>query len=117
MRSHAGTFTFLLITTRLEISVFLENLNALLYVLMIASLNAFNEEFTLRAAPWVSSLMLYVKKTLLITTVFFALGHYFGVPNGIIGVVLSGFLGWFIGKSIFETHESSWPGWLILYRI
>ena len=71
---------------------------------MIASLNAFNEEFTLRAAPWVSSLMLYVKKTLLITTVFFALGHYFGVPNGIIGVILSGFLGWFIGKSILETH-------------
>jgi len=73
LRSHAGTFTFLLITTRLEISVFLENLNALLYVLMIASLNAFNEEFTLRAPPPMGLLVNALGKetSLLITTVFF----------------------------------------------
>jgi len=81
--------------------------------LLIALINAFNEEFTLRAAP-LSTLWNTVGKqqALMITTVFFGLGHFYGVPSGIIGVLLSSFLGWFLGKSMLETKGFFWA-WLI----
>ncbi len=81
--------------------------------LLIATINAFNEEFTLRAAP-LSELTRAVggRQALLISTVFFGLGHFYGIPNGVIGVVLSGFLGWFLGKSMLETKGFFWA-WLI----
>ena len=80
---------------------------------IIATMNAFNEEFTLRAAP-LSVLWEKIGKqqALLITTVYFALGHFYGVPNGVLGVLLSGFLGWFLGKSLLETRGFFWA-WLI----
>ena len=79
---------------------------------LIATMNAFNEEFTLRAAP-LSVLWQRIGKeqALLLTTVYFGLGHFYGVPNGIIGVLLSGFLGWFLGKSMLETRGFFWA-WL-----
>jgi membrane protease YdiL (CAAX protease family) len=79
----------------------------------IAAINAFNEEFTLRAAP-LSELYRIVGKqqALMITSVFFGLGHYYGIPNGVLGVLLSGFLGWFLGKSLLETKGFFWA-WLI----
>jgi hypothetical protein len=44
------------------------------------------------------------ENALKMTTTFFALGYYYGVPKGFLGVILSAFLGWFIGKSIIETQ-------------
>jgi hypothetical protein len=52
------------------------------------------------------------RQALLITTAFFGLGHFYGIPNGVLDVALSGFLGWFLGKSILETRGFFW-GWLI----
>jgi membrane protease YdiL (CAAX protease family) len=80
---------------------------------IIATMNAFNEEFTLRAAP-LSVLWEKIGKqqALLITTVYFGLGHFYGVPNGVLGILLSGFLGWFLGKSLLETRGFFWA-WLI----
>jgi len=68
-----------------------------------AVINAFNEEFTLRAAP-LSKLLPVVGKqqSLMITTIYSGLGHYYGVPNGVPGVLLSSFLGWFLGKSLLD---------------
>ncbi len=82
-------------------------------ILLIAAINAFNEEFTLRAAP-LSELwqVLGKQQALLITTFYFGIGHYYGVPNGIIGVTLSAFLGWFLGKSLLETKGFFWA-WFI----
>lgn len=100
-----GTATFLILVVKPNLTLLFENLGVLPFVIIIAALNAFNEEFTLRAAP-----LSYLAKTigdenaLTVTTIFFALGHYYGVPYGIIGVILSAFLGWFIGKSILETR-------------
>jgi hypothetical protein len=81
--------------------------------LLIAAINAFNEEFTLRAAP-LSELWNTIGKqqALMITTLFFGLGHFYGVPSGLLGVLLSSFLGWFLGKSMLETKGFSWA-WLI----
>jgi hypothetical protein len=81
--------------------------------LLIAAINAFNEEFTLRAAP-LSELKSGIGKTqaLIITSLYFGMGHYYGIPNGIIGVALSAFLGYFLGKSMIETKGFVWA-WFI----
>jgi hypothetical protein len=81
--------------------------------IVIAGINSFNEEFTLRAAP-LSELVSAVGKeqALLMTTVFFGLGHFYGIPPNLIGVALAGFLGWFLGKSILETRGFFWA-WFI----
>ncbi|MFX0178515.1 MAG: CPBP family intramembrane glutamic endopeptidase, partial [Candidatus Hodarchaeota archaeon] len=93
-----GTFLFLIFTTNYSLDDFIRTLPLIPIVMLIAAINAFNEEFTLRAAP-LSEVRRVIGKqwSLAITTTFFALGHYYGVPNGILGVLLSGFLGWFLG--------------------
>jgi membrane protease YdiL (CAAX protease family) len=88
-----GTLLFLVIGGRLSPSALLDALPMLPVVLLFATMNAFNEEMTCRAsmlaglepeigpqpAHWISA-------------VFFGIGHYFGVPYGIIGVVMASFL-------------------------
>ncbi len=108
-----GMLIFLIIAYQPTLEMFIAALPLIPIAFLIAAMNAFNEEFTLRAAP-LSELNknLGRKQALIITTVFFGLGHYFGIPNGIIGVLLSGFLGWFLGKSILETKGFFWA-WFI----
>ena len=99
-----GTLIFLFLSARPDLGQIWSNLGVLPFAVIIAGLNAFNEEFTLRAAPISMLGALSEKDALALTTVFFALGDYYGVPYGLIGVLLSGFLGWFIGKGILETR-------------
>ncbi len=83
-------------------------------VLLLAAVNAFTEEAYFRAAL-LSTLHQEVGKThaLLISAVFFGLAHYlYGSPPGIIGFLMTGFLGWLLGKSMLETKGFFWP-WLI----
>ncbi len=81
--------------------------------LLIAVINSFNEEFTLRAAPISELLSPFSKgQALMVATAFFGLGHFYGVPAGLLGVLLSSFLGWFLGKSMLETKGFFWA-WLI----
>jgi hypothetical protein len=107
------TLIFLLGSWGLPSSLPIDILSIIPLAVVIATMNAFNEEFTLRAAP-LSVLWQKIGKeqALLITTVYFGLGHYYGVPNGVLGVLLSGFLGWFLGKSLLETRGFFWA-WLI----
>jgi len=107
------TLIYLLFTSPPTLDAFEKALPLIPAALLIALINAFNEEFTLRAAP-LSTLWNTVGKqqALMITTVFFGLGHFYGVPSGIIGVLLSSFLGWFLGKSMLETKGFFWA-WLI----
>jgi hypothetical protein len=81
--------------------------------IVVAAMNGFNEEFSLRAAP-LGELEPELGKSdsLIATATYFGLGHYFGVPNGILGVILSGFLGWFLGKSMLETR-GFFIAWLV----
>jgi hypothetical protein len=108
-----GTVAFVLLSSRPSIDVLIRVLPLIPVAIVIAALNGFNEEFTLRAAP-LSELVAVVGKNqaLLMTTVFFGLGHFYGVPPNLIGVTLAGFLGWFLGKSILETRGFFWA-WLI----
>ncbi|MBU7016105.1 MAG: CPBP family intramembrane metalloprotease [Theionarchaea archaeon] len=107
------TLIFLLLSSKPSLDDFVKITPLLPVVLLIAAMNAFNEEFTLRAAP-LSVLQPVIGKNqaLRITTVYFGLGHFYGVPNGVLGVLLSGFLGWFLGKSLLETKGFFWA-WLI----
>src|SRR5689334_14458908 len=36
---------------------------------------------------------------ILFTAAYFGLGHFYGVPYGIVGVMMAGFLGWLLGKA------------------
>jgi len=109
----AGTFGFLVLATRPTLSSLPAALAALPTALIIATMNAFNEEFTLKAAP-LSVLEPAVGRgqALWLTTFYFGVGHYYGVPYGVVGVLLAGFLGWFLGKSMQETGGFAWA-WLI----
>jgi membrane protease YdiL (CAAX protease family) len=108
-----GTLIFLLFSTFPSLNDFIGVLPLLPVVVLIAAINAFNEEFILRAAP-LSELWDVIGKTqaLLITTVYFGLGHFYGVPSGLLGIALSAFLGWFLGKSLLETKGFFWA-WII----
>jgi hypothetical protein len=107
-----GTFLSLLLSSQPSLSTFVQALPLIPVAILIAAINAFNEEFRLRAAP-LSTLCPAVgtQNSLWITTVFFGLGHFYGVPPGVLGVLLSSFLGWFVGKSLLETKGFFWA-WL-----
>jgi membrane protease YdiL (CAAX protease family) len=82
-------------------------------ILLFASLNAFSEEMTYRA-PIISTLQppLGDSAALWQSAFFFGVAHYFGVPGGLVGAVVSVFMGWILGKAMIETRGLFWP-WLI----
>jgi hypothetical protein len=107
-----GTFLSLLLSSHPSLGTFMQALPLIPVAILIAGINAFNEEFTLRAAPLSKlSPALGKQNSLWITTLFFGLGHFYGVPSGVLGVILSSFLGWFLGKSLLETKGFFWA-WL-----
>lgn len=107
------TLIYLTISNPPSLSTIESALPLIPVAIIIAAINAFNEEFTLRAAP-LSQLQNSVGKQqgLMVTTLFFGLGHFYGVPSGILGVLLASFLGWFLGKSMLETKGFTWA-WFI----
>ena len=109
----SGTFAYLVLSSSLSFDTLIAALPLIPAALLIAVINAFNEEFTLRAAPLSELLSPIGKQQALMTiTVFFGLGHFYGVPAGVVGMLLSSFLGWFLGKSMLETKGFFWA-WLI----
>ena len=85
-----------------------------LLVVLFALINSFVEEVTFRHT--FASIVEYHKLNPNISKALSALifggVHYFGVPAGVPGVLLAGFLGWFLSKSIHETKGFFWA-WLI----
>ena len=47
-----------------------------------------------------------------ISAIIFAVPHYFGTPGGPLGVLMAGFLGWLLAKSVHETKGMFWA-WFI----
>jgi membrane protease YdiL (CAAX protease family) len=47
-----------------------------------------------------------------VSALIFGTVHYWGNPGGFIGVIVAGFLGWLLAKSIIETKGVFWA-WLI----
>ena len=107
------TFLFLIGVYGFPVDSFVSNWFLVPVGLLVATMNAFNEEFTLRAAPLGELEPAIGKsKSLVATAAYFGLGHYYGVPSGVLGVLLSGFLGWFLGKSMIET-KGFFVAWLV----
>ena len=82
-------------------------------ILLLAGLNAFSEEVAYRSAqlaPLVRAVG--ARQAWWLAAVLFGIGHYYGVPYGLMGVVLATFMGWFLGKAMLETRGFFWP-WLI----
>lgn len=78
-------------------------------IMIFASVNAFYEEILYRASLLsVIEGVIGGKHALWITSLNFGIGHFFGVPSGIIGVILASFLGYILGKSILETRGFFW---------
>lgn len=82
-------------------------------VLLMAVLNAFNEELTYRAALLAPlHNVIGNRQAIYIAATLFGLGHYTGVPYGVTGVLLATFLGWALGKAMIETKGFVWA-WFI----
>jgi len=83
------------------------------FVLLFAAANAFGEEMLYRA-PWLAALESPIgpAQALLLTAVYFGIGHFYGVPYGILGVVMAFIPGWLMGKAMLETRGFLWP-WII----
>ncbi len=79
------------------------------FVFIFSLSNAFVEEIMYRFGV-VTSLkeILSDKNIALISGLIFGGIHYFGTPGGVIGMVVAGFLGWFLAKSIIETKGIFW---------
>lgn len=82
-------------------------------ILFYAALNAFNEETTYRA-PMLATLEPVggSRQALWMAAFFFGIAHYFGTPGGILGGMLSIFMGWILGKSMLETRGFFWAWWM-----
>jgi hypothetical protein len=83
------------------------------FIFLFAASNAFGEEMTYRA-PWLGALEGPIggMQALLMTAVFFGIEHYYGVPYGILGVVITFIPGWLMGKAMLETRGFTWA-WFI----
>jgi hypothetical protein len=108
-----GTLAFLILAGRPPLDIAVRALPFLPAVLFAAALNAFNEEMTYKAS-FLSVLEgpLGKHQALWLMAAYFGIGHFYGVPYGIIGVLMAGFLGWFLGKSMLETRGLAWA-WVI----
>ena len=82
-------------------------------IAVLASTNPFNEEFGFRNVPLALLPPLVGRsQALLLTGSLFGLAHYYGNPPGASGVLLAGFLGILLAKSMVETGGSRWA-WTI----
>ena len=109
-----GLLVFALVFGGLPSVGALKNVLPLLpFVLLFAASNAFGEEMIYRA-PWLSALEdpIGPVHALLITAVYFGIGHFYGVPYGILGVVMAFIPGWLMGKAMLETRGFFWA-WFI----
>lgn len=83
------------------------------FAIAFAVMNAAQEEFRFRAVllghliPNVGA-----GHALLVTSLIFGLGHWFGHPSGPSGVLMAGFAGLLWGKSMIDTRGFAWA-WLI----
>jgi len=82
-------------------------------VALMAATNTVNEEFGYRNVPLaVLPALLGTRGALAATGLLFGLAHYYGNPPGASGVLLAGFLGVLLAKSMIETGGSKWA-WII----
>ena len=75
----------------------------------VATLNAASEEFQFRSVLLAHLRGLFrPAEIILLTAVYFGLGHYYGQPSGPLGVLMAGFAGWIWARSMIDTRGGLW---------
>ena len=78
---------------------------SLLWAIPFSVANAFAEESIFRIGIVSPLFGLYaVGVIVLISAVVFGAPHYFGMPSGVVGGIMAGFLGWLLALSLVETQ-------------
>ena len=79
-------------------------------LVLLAASNALAEEiiyrFSFVAAGERTNLPAHVSE--ITSGLVFGLAHYFGNPGGVPGILMAGFIGWFLAKSMNETKGFFW---------
>lgn len=108
-----GTSTFVYLQFRKYGGAFRKLVRYLPWVLLFSLTNSFSEEVIYRLGIIVPLYGTVAPACImLISAVAFAAPHLRGMPNGLVGVVMAGFLGWLLAKSVLETHGIFWA-WFI----
>lgn len=108
-----GTLAFMLLAGVPSLPAFTQILPLIPIILILAAMNAFGEQVSYRVSL-LATLHDVVGRpqALLLAALYFGLGHFYGVPYGVVGVAMAGFLGWFLAKAMLETNGFFWP-WFI----
>ncbi|HYO42875.1 MAG TPA: CPBP family intramembrane glutamic endopeptidase [Candidatus Limnocylindrales bacterium] len=108
-----GTLAFLVLSGTPSLDGLARAIPSIPVVLACAALNALNEEVTYKAG-FLSVLLEPVgaRNALRMVAAYFGLAHFYGVPYGIVGVVLAWFLGWILARSMLETRGLWWAWWI-----
>lgn len=78
-------------------------------IIIFAAINSVYEELVYRASLLsVLESVIGERHALSITTLYFGIGHFYGAPAGIIGIIMSSLLGYILGKSMIETRGFFW---------
>ncbi|NSW53981.1 MAG: CPBP family intramembrane metalloprotease [Anaerolineae bacterium] len=109
----AGTFLLTLATvTGFSLSSTFSRLPSLLpLIVLFALVNSFSEGVVYRSAVLGPLMEVLPKDSIIIVAAaFFGFAHFYGAPGGIIGVMMSGVLGWYMCRSMYETRGivSAW---------
>jgi len=111
----AGTLALTLFTvTGTSLTAALGRLPSLLpLIILLALANSFSEGVLFRSSvlgPLKEALP--KEHLLLVAAAFFGIAHYYGAPRGIVGVIMSGVLGWYMCRSMYET-QGFLAAWII----
>ncbi len=108
-----GTLSFVYIQFRKSKICAWEILPYVGWILLFSLINSFSEEAIFRLGV-ISPLFggLGESSLILLSAVIFGLVHFGGMPHGLIGMLMAGFLGWFLAKSVIDTHGIFWA-WFI----
>lgn len=108
-----GTLTFVYLQFRHLKQSIVEVLPYVGWVVLFSLMNSFSEEAIFRLGIIAPALgHIDISYILLISAVVFGAAHFSGMPHGLIGMFMAGFLGWFLAKSVIETQGIFWA-WFI----
>lgn len=104
-----GTLTFLAAAMRPALSALSTVIATLPFVVLFSISNALGEEIIYRLgllAP-TAHLGAPIHGTLM-SAAYFGFAHYYGIPSGLLGILMAGFLGWLACRSVLDTRGVAW---------
>jgi hypothetical protein len=108
-----ATSTFVYLQFRKSAGAFKQLSPFLAWVLLFSLTNSFCEEVVYRLGVIVPLAgTVDTDYILLLSAVAFGAPHLRGMPNGIMGALMAGLLGWLLAKSVMETNGLFWA-WFI----